>query len=124
MSQASTMQGTMMKKKSSTPSILRSISLEWVTRHFVLFGDGKPMYSSNDTAMELVNNIGNCTIEPPNSLDLGANKTDIANSFVITNAKASVSAKRILLVAKVPEEFPQPQSNGDHAYILQTKTLQ
>ena len=74
------------------------------------------MYSSNDTAMELVNNIGNCTIEPPNSLDLGANKTDIANSFVITNAKASVSAKRILLVAKVPEEFPQPQSNGDHAY--------
>lgn len=114
------MEGPMMKKKSSTPSLLRSISLEWVTRYFILYDDGKLVYyreaggatGKAEDMIILSENVGACEIDRVKAADLGSKKEHfaVANSFYITVPKSSgggwgKSDKRILLVTNGPLEF-------------------
>ncbi|KAL7487735.1 hypothetical protein ACHAW6_013309 [Cyclotella cf. meneghiniana] len=110
------MQGMMMKKKTSTPSILRPVTLEWVTRHFFLYEDGKMMYTRDGASVKpeemvlLCNNISACQIDRAKACDLGKKKSHVANSFYITvpsndNSEWSKSHKRALLVTHGPDDF-------------------
>ena len=107
----------MMKKKTSTPSILRPLTLEWVTRHFFLFEDGKMIYAREgasvnpDEMVLLCNNISTCHIDRANASDMGKKKIHVANSFYITvpmddNTEfAKTHTKRTLLVTHGPDDF-------------------
>eukprot|EP00804_Cyclotella_cryptica_P029353 CCRYP_017729-RA/>CCRYP_017729-RA protein AED:0.14 eAED:-0.06 QI:0/0/0/1/1/1/2/0/734 len=110
------MQGMMMKKKTSTPSILRPVTLEWVTRHFFLYEDGKMMYTRDGASVKpeemvlLCNNISACQIDRAKASDLGKKKSHVANSFYITvpsydNSEWSKTHTRALLVTHGPEDF-------------------
>jgi hypothetical protein len=111
------MQGMMMKKKTSTPSILRPLTLEWVTRHFFLYEDGKMLYARDGASVDpndivlLCNNIADCHIDRAKASDMGKKKSHVANSFYITVPQhddtdfAKTHKKRTLLVTHGPEEF-------------------
>jgi hypothetical protein len=111
------MQGMMMKKKTTTPSVLRPLTLEWVTRHFFLYEDGKMLYARDGASVNpndivlLCNNIADCHIDRAKASDMGKKKSHVANSFYITVPKhddtefAKTHKKRTLLVTHGPEEF-------------------
>ena len=107
----------MMKKKTATPFILRPITLEWVTRHFFLYEDGKMIYARDgasvnpDDMVLLCNNIANCDIDRVTASELGKKKNHVANSFYITVPRdddtdfAKRHKNRTLLVTHGPEDF-------------------
>ena len=111
------MEGVMMKKKTATPFILRPITLEWVTRHFFLYEDGKMIYARDgasvnpDDMVLLCNNIANCDIDRVTASELGKKKNHVANSFYITVPRdddtdfAKRHKNRTLLVTHGPEDF-------------------
>ena len=111
------MQGMMMKKKTSIPCILRPLTLEWVTRHFFLYENGKMIYARDgasvhpDEIVLLCNNIADCHIDRAKASDMGQKKSHVANSFYISvphdddTEFAKKHKKKTLLVTHGPEEF-------------------
>ena len=111
------MQGMMMKKKTSTPSILRPLTLEWVTRHFFLYENGKMIYARDgasvnpDEMVLLCNNIADCRIDRAKASDMGKKKSHVANSFYLSVPQdddtefAKNHKKRTLLVTHGPDDF-------------------
>ena len=107
----------MMKKKTATPFIFRPITLEWVTRHFFLYEDGKMIYARDGASVKpddmvlLCNNIADCDIDRVTASELGKKKSHVANSFYITVPRdddtdfAKRHKNRTLLVTHGPEDF-------------------
>ena len=80
------MQGYMMKKKTSSPSLIQIITLKWVTRYFILHADGKLVYyrDSNLGKEELLcTNVADCNIERVKTKDFDSRADYVNNSFYI-----------------------------------------
>mmetsp|Transcript_27567 Transcript_27567/g.47775 ORF Transcript_27567/g.47775 Transcript_27567/m.47775 type:complete len:162 (+) Transcript_27567:248-733(+) len=130
------MQGSMMKKKGGTSSgegscqrsfLLRSISLKWVTRYFILHQDGRLIYykdrpskhsdGSNDGGTVLCANVADCDIERVTASDTNSavDPSHVANSFFITapsttsssSSHGSTKTTKTLLVTNGPNEYKQ-----------------
>ncbi|KAL9178757.1 hypothetical protein ACHAXT_003888 [Thalassiosira profunda] len=112
-------EGYMMKKKrasGSSRALLRSLTLKWVTRYFVLYENGKLVYfkdkdaSAKDPGDVLCDNAGACAIERVTAADLAGREDAVANSFYVCapgrgRGRGRGAEAKTLLVTHGPADF-------------------